>query len=92
MQEQIQFLLDKLAKEASSNLEEILQSCRGLCRSDDEFASRMWSETFMNNPGVTQYLFDGIPVFYTEMKFNDNSISFNFHQGSFPKKKRAIDG
>jgi hypothetical protein len=85
MQDQIQFLFDKLAKEMSANLEEILRTYRDLCRSDDEFKERMWSETFVNNLGVTQYLFDGIPVFYTEIKFEDTKVSFNFHQGSFPK-------
>ena len=88
MLSEIKLILDKLAFESAKSLESLLQQLRDMCDSDEDFKRRTWCEQREGKPHMKQYLFDGIPVFYTEFQIKENNISFLFHQGSMYDHKQ----
>ena len=88
MPDEIKFVLDRLAVDSAKNLESLLQELRDMCTSDEDFKRRTFCEQREGKPYQRQYLFDGMPVFYTELRVKDNHISFQFHQGSMYDHKQ----
>jgi len=75
-------IANQLALERAKSVEAVLRHYRLQCNSDEEFAQRMSSQTWVNKPGFVQYKFDDVPVFYTQTRFEDKCIKFILCPGS----------
>jgi hypothetical protein len=89
IQDEIQNITERVAKELNTKIDERLRYYRGLCHTDAEFSFRMTRYTFSHIIGLTQYCFDGIPVFYSKVTICENIIKIEVVNG---EHKKVIDG
>jgi len=69
--------LYKFTVEMAGQTEQYLRKLRDRCQSDEEFMERCHKEINIHHPNTECYLFDGRPVFSTEIRFEDNAIIFS---------------
>ena len=81
---ELKLVIEKLSRETAKSTEKILQYFRDVCESDAEFSQRMRIIQDVDQPpDITQYYFDKIPVFYSEMKIENYQVKVTFNQGYY---------
>jgi penicillin V acylase-like amidase (Ntn superfamily) len=80
----------RAAKELNIAVEERLQVYFNKCNSTNEFIERMESVTFRGIPLMNQYIFDGVPVFYSLVTFTDNKINVEVKNGEYKIDRKSV--
>jgi len=81
-------VIDTFSKQSCSVLETVLKNYRDSCKSDDEFSKRMKIIQEPNQPeNVVQYYFDGLPVFYSQVNFDNLKITYKIKIGHYKDAK-----